>query len=132
MRPLLILSLHICYQCYSFQLSNPLRKNIIQHYDIRSTPDIRMLIDYQQSFWQTSEGLNLEIISSSAKEIVSNTKVDGQSWYSRPYNQMMDSFNQNKKPLIYSKPPLLFIHGSYHSAWCWAENFFEVSRITRS
>ena len=21
------------------------------------------------------------------------------------------------------KPPLLFIHGAYHAAWCWEENF---------
>lgn len=23
------------------------------------------------------------------------------------------------------KPPLVFVHGSYHAAWCWAEHFFE-------
>ena len=22
-----------------------------------------------------------------------------------------------------SKPPLLFIHGSFHAAWCWAEHY---------
>ena len=22
------------------------------------------------------------------------------------------------------KPPLVFLHGSYHAAWCWEENFF--------
>ena len=22
------------------------------------------------------------------------------------------------------KPPVVFLHGSYHAAWCWAENFF--------
>lgn len=22
------------------------------------------------------------------------------------------------------KPPLVFIHGSFHASWCWAENFF--------
>ena len=24
-----------------------------------------------------------------------------------------------------SRPPLVFVHGSYHAAWCWAEHFFE-------
>lgn len=24
-----------------------------------------------------------------------------------------------------SKPPLLFVHGSGHAAWCWAENFMQ-------
>lgn len=24
---------------------------------------------------------------------------------------------------ITSKPPLLFVHGSYHGAWCWEQNF---------
>ena len=23
-----------------------------------------------------------------------------------------------------AKPPLVFVHGSYHAAWCWAEHFF--------
>jgi len=23
-----------------------------------------------------------------------------------------------------SKPPILFLHGSFHGAWCWTENFF--------
>jgi hypothetical protein len=23
------------------------------------------------------------------------------------------------------KPPLVFVHGSYHAAWCWSENFFQ-------
>eukprot|EP00879_Flechtneria_rotunda_P028288 GHRR01030387.1.p1 GENE.GHRR01030387.1~~GHRR01030387.1.p1 ORF type:complete len:188 (+),score=34.33 GHRR01030387.1:53-616(+) len=27
-----------------------------------------------------------------------------------------------KKKLL-TKPPLLFVHGSYHAAWCWQENF---------
>lgn len=24
-----------------------------------------------------------------------------------------------------SKPPLVFVHGSYHAAWCWSEHFFQ-------
>jgi pimeloyl-ACP methyl ester carboxylesterase len=31
----------------------------------------------------------------------------------------MPSASKNKS----NKPPLLFIHGSYHAAWCWKENF---------
>lgn len=23
------------------------------------------------------------------------------------------------------KPPMVFVHGSYHAAWCWSEHFFE-------
>lgn len=23
------------------------------------------------------------------------------------------------------KPPLVFVHGSYHAAWCWSEHFFQ-------
>ncbi|GIM04402.1 hypothetical protein Vretimale_8990 [Volvox reticuliferus] len=26
-------------------------------------------------------------------------------------------------PSSSSRPPLLFVHGSYHAAWCWQENF---------
>ena len=26
-------------------------------------------------------------------------------------------------PSAAAKPPLVFIHGSYHAAWCWAEHF---------
>ncbi len=31
-------------------------------------------------------------------------------------------FNENND-FDRSKPPILFIHGSYHSSWCWTENF---------
>jgi len=29
------------------------------------------------------------------------------------------------KPVNVSQAPLVFIHGSFHAAWCWAENYFE-------
>ena len=24
-----------------------------------------------------------------------------------------------------TRPPLIFLHGSFHAAWCWRENYFE-------
>ena len=24
-----------------------------------------------------------------------------------------------------SRPPIVFVHGSYHAAWCWREHFFQ-------
>lgn len=26
-------------------------------------------------------------------------------------------------PKAGTRPPLVFVHGSYHGAWCWRENF---------
>ena len=34
--------------------------------------------------------------------------------------QVMSSLPKRKN----SKPPILFLHGSFHGSWCWAERFF--------
>lgn len=35
--------------------------------------------------------------------------------------QIMSSLPENYHP---NKPPILFLHGSFHGAWCWTEQFF--------
>lgn len=44
--------------------------------------------------------------------------------------QKKDSVAVAEKKNIAGNPPLVFVHGSYHAAWCWAEHwlaFFSVS-----
>lgn len=43
-----------------------------------------------------------------------STGVNGQVLYSFP-----ETTSQNQKP------PLVFVHGSFHAAWCWKEHWFE-------
>jgi len=35
----------------------------------------------------------------------------------------MEVIEQRKSKSERENPPLVFVHGSYHAAWCWAENW---------
>ncbi|XVF71629.1 hypothetical protein PTKIN_Ptkin12aG0054500 [Pterospermum kingtungense] len=58
---------------------------------------------------------------------------NGQSriYHQLPYGLNMEVIVQkNKDPDHKNHPPLVFVHGSYHAAWCWAEHwlpFFSAS-----
>lgn len=54
-------------------------------------------------FHQLPSGLNIEVIEQKGTVGNSNTDTDKRS-------------SEN--------PPLVFVHGSYHAAWCWAEHWF--------
>merc|ERR1712146_774007 len=42
------------------------------------------------------------------------------SWFSSP----VDTSSKKKTPGTYDRAPVLFIHGSFHGAWCFAEHYF--------
>ena len=42
------------------------------------------------------------------------------SWFFSP----VDKSSKNKTPGTYDRAPVLFIHGSFHGAWCFAEHYF--------
>jgi pimeloyl-ACP methyl ester carboxylesterase len=75
-------------------------------------------------YWSTKDFLNIEVLFSHSNKIeveaVSNESYIVKNIKPIFYNlleKMGLSKNKNKKP------PILFIHGSFHSAWCFAENF---------
>lgn len=37
----------------------------------------------------------------------------------------LEVLTQRASASVASKPPIVFVHGSYHAAWCWSEHFFE-------
>ena len=86
-------------------------------------PKIKM--EVEETYWITPDGLNLEVMSSKAKPPKVEDDISSQSWYSKSYNQIIDFVY--KKNII-PKPPILFIHGSFHSAWCWTEHYFDVRK----
>eukprot|EP01038_Epipyxis_sp_PR26KG_P004154 gene4154-5918_t len=95
----------------------------------------------KQIFWKAPDGLGLEIVVSYADEIKSeiqdfknsnSTQTSNISnpleWISKAYQNTFDFLtsisilNQVKnEPQL--KSPLLFIHGSFHSSWCFTESF---------
>lgn len=40
-----------------------------------------------------------------------------------PSGLKMEVIEQRKSKSERENPPLVFVHGSYHAAWCWAENW---------
>nr|AFK45210.1 unknown [Lotus japonicus] len=41
-----------------------------------------------------------------------------------PSGLNMEVIVQKKRRNVEDYPPLVFVHGSYHAAWCWAEHWF--------
>eukprot|EP00607_Mallomonas_marina_P006618 CAMPEP_0182436590 /NCGR_PEP_ID=MMETSP1167-20130531/82366_1 /TAXON_ID=2988 /ORGANISM="Mallomonas Sp, Strain CCMP3275" /LENGTH=378 /DNA_ID=CAMNT_0024628917 /DNA_START=386 /DNA_END=1519 /DNA_ORIENTATION=- len=76
----------------------------------------------EQSFWISPAGLNIEVLYSPATK--NPTDSENKAWYLGIYSQIVQLVTQQKQSKPKLKPPILFIHGSFHGAWCWAENFF--------
>lgn len=58
------------------------------------------------------------------KQIDLSTGINAEIMVCRPHD---DKSPISSLQMIFSskaKPPLVFIHGSFHASWCWAEKFF--------
>jgi pimeloyl-ACP methyl ester carboxylesterase len=81
-------------------------------------------------FWITPEGLSIEIIAAYSQiaggSIDKLRRVDDRSELRKWWENTKLLFdNKNKLKLEWSKAPILFIHGSYHAAWCYAEHYLD-------
>lgn len=82
----------------------------------------------QELFWVTPESLSMEVLISTAeRETDAKRRSTWLNWTAIA-NRFLDllGYKRNvstKASVRVLKPPLLFVHGSYHSAWCFAENF---------
>jgi pimeloyl-ACP methyl ester carboxylesterase len=89
----------------------------------------------REVFWITPEGLNMEVLATNPQALRAYSKRA-----SKPAaEQFMAGVAQSVGKLFgrgsqggdrassgkATKPPILFIHGSYHSAWCFAENYID-------
>lgn len=78
------------------------------------------------AYWLTEEDLSLEVLSTNpaaAAGVVQEEVAQGTGLLGML--QMLDRNRSRKLKINDSRPPILFIHGSYHAAWCWAENYFD-------
>lgn len=80
-----------------------------------------------QSFWISPiDGLNIEVFISKHDPEKIVAKADDGNGLIKIYNQLISRLFQPPVSNISAiKPPILFIHGSFHAAWCWSEHFFE-------
>jgi pimeloyl-ACP methyl ester carboxylesterase len=91
-----------------------------------------------QNYWVTPGGVNLEVLSTNPAagvgiagcETIQEPK--DLKWYEQASNMLWAKFISRKKSQEIAtvaargrRPPLLFVHGSYHGAWCWKEHFFD-------
>ena len=79
----------------------------------------------QEIFWITPEGLNIEVLAKDAKIVVETKPVN-----ERVYGSVVRFFkritnNAEAPERFQHKAPILFIHGSFHAAWCFAENYLD-------
>jgi pimeloyl-ACP methyl ester carboxylesterase len=83
-----------------------------------------------EMFWITPEGLSIEVLAAYSQiaggSIDKLRRVDDRSglrqWWENT-KQIFNNDNNKKTKLKWSKAPILFIHGSYHAAWCYGEHY---------
>ena len=80
----------------------------------------------RELFWVTPEALNIEVLISRGRKIKRKIRRDGESFWKTMFKNGMQMLAlQSDEYEIVRKCPILFIHGSFHSAWCFAENYME-------
>ena len=93
----------------SFPLSKTLKlypKSTLTPLAILTSSGYKMRVPYQlkdgqnRQFHELKSGLKMEVIS-----------------------QKKEKRNGEEQEEKNDKPPLVFIHGSFHGAWCWAEHW---------
>jgi len=75
--------------------------------------DLPTIIETKQI--NLSTGINAEIMICKTQKSLLENKSPLSS-----LQEMIFSSSSSSK----SKPPLIFIHGSFHASWCWSEKFF--------
>jgi pimeloyl-ACP methyl ester carboxylesterase len=89
----------------------------------------------REVFWITPEGLNMEVLATNPQALREYSKRASKPAAEQFIAGVVQSvgrlFGQGPQGLDrvgsgkVTKPPILFIHGSYHSAWCFAENYID-------
>ncbi|KAJ9147349.1 hypothetical protein P3X46_029523 [Hevea brasiliensis] len=84
-------------------LSSPIRPLAVLNKSRKMRIPYELKQGQTRLFYQLPSGLNMEVIEQ--KGIVCNSSTDPD------YKRSSEN------------PPLVFVHGSYHAAWCWAEHW---------
>lgn len=81
--------------------------------------------ELQEMFWITPEGLSIEVLAKESSLVIQKQPVNERIYGSvvRFFKKMTNNEEQPVKSE--EKPPILFIHGSFHGAWCFAENYLD-------
>ena len=86
-------------------------------------------------FWLTPEGLSIEVLASNLEmmkelEEAERKVIRASRWKNLLRMTKSFLFNINDTTTknyvaLRKKPPILFIHGSFHAGWCFAENYID-------
>jgi pimeloyl-ACP methyl ester carboxylesterase len=90
------------------------------------TPDVSYMVgnnEPREFFCVTPEGLNIEFLASSVGS--TRNKPPSPSIGERISKFISRTLRRPQPAEDKKKPPIFFIHGSFHAAWCFAENYFD-------
>ena len=90
-------------------------------------------IKTQEVFLLKEGGLAIQMLTTNPSAAAAATNDDDDNSNSdssiiSKLNNILSNINKNsnnRRKNDKNKQPILFIHGSYHSAWCWAEEYFD-------
>jgi len=128
----LFISLLAPYVCWSFKYAVPATTGVPRLTQLRATD-----LQVETSYWLTDEGLSLEVLSTNraaaagaSREPVGDGAFTGapkwppRTGLGRLWQRVVQSISQEDESEE-RPPPVLFVHGSYHGAWCWSEQYFD-------
>lgn len=102
---------------------SPLRRNM----QLFSTPDDSSFLRSEptEMFWITPEGLSIEVLAKESSIVAKKQSLTEAVYGSaiKLFRRITNSVEDDTRKV--QKPPIIFIHGSFHAAWCYAENYLD-------
>jgi pimeloyl-ACP methyl ester carboxylesterase len=75
-------------------------------------------------FWTTPEGLSIEVLAKESNVVAKKQSIS-EAVYGTAVKFLKRITNNIDNDITPQKPPIIFIHGSFHAAWCYAENYLD-------
>lgn len=77
-----------------------------------------------EMFWTTPEGLSIEVLAKESNVVAKKQSIS-EAVYGTAVKFLKRITNNVDNDITPQKPPIIFIHGSFHAAWCYAENYLD-------
>lgn len=114
----LLIPYYLSYLRQTFSLTSNFRRKLFYTTKIYNT-------NSKQFFWITPGGLNIEVLFSKGLLAEVNETIKYEGIWSQIFSTIIGLFQSTSSNIPAKRPPILFVHGSFHGAWCWSEYFFE-------
>ena len=80
-----------------------------------------VVLENEELFWLTPDSLSIEVLASPRAVMEQFAPGVNQTIWTRVVRLFQSPSGDEEREWLQRKPPLLFIHGSFHGAWCFSD-----------